>query len=247
MHCPFCGHVETKVTDSRLAGEGRQIRRRRECLKCGERFTTFEAAELLMPMVIKGDRGREAFDEAKLRAGMEKALEKRPVPRAEIDEALSRVLHKVLSLAARGLASTDPNPRVGCVIAQGTQTVAEGWHARAGEAHAEVVALQAAGQQAAGATVYVTFEPCCHHGRTPPCVEALTQAGVARVVYAATDPNPQVNGRGAEALRAAGITVEAGLLEREALELNCGFVKRMQQGRPAPWGPGMRPRVRAGG
>src|SRR5256886_1181324 len=105
MHCPFCGHVETKVTDSRLAGEGRQIRRRRECLKCGERFTTFEAAELLMPMVIKGDRGREAFDEAKLRAGMEKALEKRPVPRAQIDEALSRVLHKVPTLGARQVSS----------------------------------------------------------------------------------------------------------------------------------------------
>ena len=105
MHCPFCGHVETKVTDSRLAGEGRQIRRRRECLKCGERFTTFEAAELLMPMVIKGDRGREAFDEAKLRAGMEKALEKRPVPRAQIDEALSRVVHKVRSLGDREVSS----------------------------------------------------------------------------------------------------------------------------------------------
>src|SRR5438270_385859 len=94
MHCPFCGHVETKVTDSRLAGEGRQIRRRRECLKCGERFTTFESAELVMPMVIKGDRGREAFDEGKLRAGMEKALEKRPVPREQIDEAVSRVGRK---------------------------------------------------------------------------------------------------------------------------------------------------------
>jgi transcriptional repressor NrdR len=105
MHCPFCGHVETKVTDSRLAGEGRQIRRRRECLKCGERFTTFEAAELVMPMVVKGDRGREAFDEAKLRAGMEKALEKRPVPRAEIDEALSRVVHKVRSLGDREVSS----------------------------------------------------------------------------------------------------------------------------------------------
>jgi len=105
MHCPFCGHVETKVTDSRLAGEGRQIRRRRECLKCGERFTTFEAAELLMPMVIKGDRGREAFDEAKLRAGMEKALQKRPVPRAELDEALSRVVHKVRSLGDREVSA----------------------------------------------------------------------------------------------------------------------------------------------
>src|SRR6266403_2020055 len=141
-------------------------------------------------------------------------------------------MQRALSLAARGLTTTDPNPRVGCVIAHGTQTVAEGWHARAGDAHAEGVALRAAGEQAAGATVYVTLEPCCHHGRTPPCVEALTQAGVARVVYAATDPNPQVNGRGAEALRAAGVAVEAGLLEREALELNCGFVKRMQQGRP---------------
>ena len=105
MYCPFCGHVETKVTDSRLAGEGRQIRRRRECLKCGERFTTFEAAELVMPMVVKGDRGREAFDEAKLRAGMEKALEKRPVPRAQIDEALSRVVHKVRTLGDREVSA----------------------------------------------------------------------------------------------------------------------------------------------
>src|SRR4029077_4158576 len=105
MYCPFCGHVETKVTDSRLAGEGRQIRRRRECLKCGERFTTFEAAGLVMPMGVKGDRGREAFDEAKLRAGMEKALQKRPVPRAELDEALSRVVHKVRSLGDREVSS----------------------------------------------------------------------------------------------------------------------------------------------
>ena len=105
MYCPFCGHIETKVTDSRLAGEGRQIRRRRECLKCGERFTTFESAELLMPMVVKGDRGREAFDEGKLRAGMEKALEKRPVPREQIDEAVSRVVHKVRTLGDREVSS----------------------------------------------------------------------------------------------------------------------------------------------
>src|SRR6202047_5530509 len=143
-------------------------------------------------------------------------------------------MQRALELAAHGLTTTAPNPRWGCVSAHGPQTVAEGWHARAGEAHAEVVALQAAGEQAAGATVYVTLEPCCHHGRTPPCVEALVQARVARVVYAATDPNPQVNGRGAEALRRAGVAVEAGLLESQALELNCGFVKRMQEGRP--WG-----------
>jgi transcriptional repressor NrdR len=101
MYCPFCGHIETKVTDSRLAGEGRQIRRRRECLKCGERFTTFESAELLMPMVVKNDRAREAFDEHKLRAGLEKALEKRPVPRAQLDEAVSRIVHRVRSLGDR--------------------------------------------------------------------------------------------------------------------------------------------------
>jgi len=105
MHCPFCGHIETKVNDSRLAGEGRQIRRRRECLKCGERFTTFETAELLMPLVIKGDRGREAFDEGKLRAGMEKALEKRPVSREQVDEAVSRIVHKVRTLGDREVTS----------------------------------------------------------------------------------------------------------------------------------------------
>ena len=141
-------------------------------------------------------------------------------------------MQRALELAARGLTTTDPNPRVGCVIAHGALMVAEGWHERAGEAHAEVVALRAAGAQAAGATVYVTLEPCSHHGRTAPCVEALVRARVARVVYAATDPNPLVNGRGAEALSRAGVAVEAGLLESEALELNRGFVKRMQQGRP---------------
>ena len=105
MYCPFCGHIETKVTDSRLAGEGRQIRRRRECLSCGERFTTFETAELVMPMVVKGDRTREPFDEGKLRSGMEKALEKRPVPRAQVDEAVSRIAHKVRSLGDREVLS----------------------------------------------------------------------------------------------------------------------------------------------
>jgi transcriptional repressor NrdR len=105
VHCPFCGYEETKVTDSRLAGEGRQIRRRRECLKCGERFTTFETAELLMPQIIKGDRTREAFNEAKLRAGMEKALEKRPVAREQVDEAVSRIMHRIRVLGEREVPS----------------------------------------------------------------------------------------------------------------------------------------------
>ena len=105
MYCPFCNHVETKVIDSRLAGEGRQIRRRRECLSCGERFTTFEAAELIMPMVVKSDRTREPFDEAKLRAGMTKALEKRPVALEAVEEAVSRIGHKLRSLGEREVQS----------------------------------------------------------------------------------------------------------------------------------------------
>jgi transcriptional repressor NrdR len=105
VYCPFCGHVETKVNDSRLAGEGRQIRRRRECLSCGERFTTFETAELVMPVVVKADDVREAYDEAKLRSGMEKALEKRPVAREAIDEALSRITHKVRIIGDREVPS----------------------------------------------------------------------------------------------------------------------------------------------
>src|SRR5688500_7168711 len=101
MYCPFCGHIETKVIDSRLAGEGRQIRRRRECLSCGERFTTFETAELVMPVVVKSDRKREPFDEAKLRAGFSKSLEKRPVSREDVEAAVSRVCHKLRNLGER--------------------------------------------------------------------------------------------------------------------------------------------------
>lgn len=105
MHCPFCGHSETKVVDSRLAGEGRQIRRRRECLACTERFTTFEVAELLLPIVVKGDRSREPFDEHKLAAGLQKALEKRPVSSEAIDAAVGRICHKLRSLGEREVAS----------------------------------------------------------------------------------------------------------------------------------------------
>ncbi len=144
----------------------------------------------------------------------------------------SETMARALALAERGLATATPNPRVGCLIAQGTRIVGEGWHERAGEAHAEAMALEAAGAQAAGATVYVTLEPCSHHGRTPPCTEALTAAQVARVVYATADPNPEVQGGGERSLRAAGIAVESGLLEEQAIELNCGFLKRMRQHQP---------------
>lgn len=139
---------------------------------------------------------------------------------------------RALRLAERGLYSTTPNPRVGCVIVNNEQRVGEGWHARAGEAHAEVHALRAAGARAQGATAYVTLEPCSHHGRTPPCANALIDAGVSRVVAAMRDPNPQVSGGGLALLTLAGIQVEVGLLEAEARELNIGFVARMTRGRP---------------
>ena len=139
---------------------------------------------------------------------------------------------QALRLARRGLYSTTPNPRVGCVIVKDGAVVGEGWHEKAGGPHAEVHALKAAGAYARGATTYVTLEPCSHHGRTPPCAEALINAGVARVVAAMQDPNPQVGGRGLASLAAAGIVAECGLLEAEARELNVGFVSRMSRGRP---------------
>ena len=145
-----------------------------------------------------------------------------------LDHAL---MARALRLAARGLFTTQPNPRVGCVIARGEEVVGEGWHQRAGEPHAEVLALRAAGDHARGATAYVTLEPCAHHGRTPPCVDALLAAGVARVVMAAEDPNPRAEG-GLQRLRAAGVVVEAGLMRAAARDLNRGFFARFEQGRP---------------
>jgi len=141
-------------------------------------------------------------------------------------------MQRALELAALGLATTHPNPRVGCVVARNGRIVGEGWHVRAGEAHAEVAALAAAGAQAAGATVYVTLEPCNHQGRTPPCVDALLAARVARVVYAIADPNPRVEGGGAARLEAAGVEVAAGLMAAEAADLNAGFLRRMRSARP---------------
>lgn len=144
----------------------------------------------------------------------------------------ARHMARALQLAARALYTTDPNPRVGCVIVQDDRVVGEGWHVRAGEPHAEVLALRAAGDRARGADVYVTLEPCNHHGRTPPCTDALLRAGVGRVFAAMRDPNPLVDGKGFERLRAAGIECRDGLLQAEAEALNPGFVSRMRRGRP---------------
>ena len=139
---------------------------------------------------------------------------------------------QALRLAERGLYTTSPNPRVGCVLVHNGGVVGEGWHERAGEPHAEVLALRAAGEAARGASAYVTLEPCSHDGRTPPCVNALIAAGIARVVAAVQDPNPQVAGQGIAKLRAASIEVECGLMEAAARELNIGFFSRMTRGTP---------------
>ena len=143
-----------------------------------------------------------------------------------------RWMARALELAERGLFTTTPNPRVGCVIVRDGAIVGEGWHVRAGEPHAEVHALAMAGEQARGATAYVTLEPCSHHGRTPPCADALVKAGVARVVAAMEDPNPLVAGRGMARLSDAGIATASGVQENEARELNIGFISRMTRGRP---------------
>ncbi len=140
---------------------------------------------------------------------------------------------RALRLAALGADTTHPNPRVGCIIVKADKVVAEAWHRRTGEPHAEVLALRAAGSAAHGATVYLNLEPCCHQGRTPPCTDSLIDAGVARVVAAMEDPNPQVAGGGVEVLRGAGIDVDVGILGEQAEALNRGFVKRMRTG--APW------------
>ncbi len=144
----------------------------------------------------------------------------------------SRYMARALQLAARGLYTADPNPRVGCVLVKDGHIVGEGWHERAGEAHAEVRALLMAGDRAKGATAYITLEPCAHQGRTPPCSRALLKAGIARVVAAMEDPNPLVSGRGLAELKANGVQVAWGLMAKQATELNPGFVKRMREKRP---------------
>jgi len=143
-----------------------------------------------------------------------------------------RYMAHALRLAQRGLFTTDPNPRVGCVLVREGQVVGEGWHRKAGEPHAERFALEQAGASARGATAYVTLEPCAHQGRTPPCTDGLIEAGVARVVAAMTDPNPRVAGKGLIRLAEAGIETALGLLETEAARLNPGFLQRMRHGRP---------------
>jgi len=149
-------------------------------------------------------------------------------PFSDLDHAMMR---RALALAEKGMFTATPNPRVGCVLARGDRIVGEGWHETAGAPHAEANALASAGADARGATAYVNLEPCAHQGRTPPCADALAAAGVARVVAAMRDPNPEAGG-GGDRLAAAGVRFEHGLMQSEARELNIGFVSRVTRGRP---------------
>jgi len=151
---------------------------------------------------------------------------------SEFTSADHEFMALALRLARRGVYTAHPNPRVGCVIVNSGEVVGEGWHRKTGEAHAEINALAAAGKQANGSTAYVTLEPCSHHGKTSPCVDALIKAGVARVVAAMGDPNPSVAGSGFDALGNAGIKVSTGLLQADAGKLNEGFLSRLERGRP---------------
>ena len=151
---------------------------------------------------------------------------------SEFQQHDSEMMGRALYLAAKGMNTTEPNPRVGCVVVKDGEIVGEGWHAIAGGLHAEILALQQAVEKAKGASVYVTLEPCCHHGKTPPCSEALIAAGVAQVIVAMEDPNPLVAGKGLLQLSEAGIKTASGLLQNQAEALNPGFVQRMRIGRP---------------
>jgi diaminohydroxyphosphoribosylaminopyrimidine deaminase/5-amino-6-(5-phosphoribosylamino)uracil reductase len=151
---------------------------------------------------------------------------------AEFSAAESAFMARALRLAERGVYTAHPNPMVGCVLVRDGEIVGEGWHEAAGEAHAEINALQAAGAKARGATAYLTLEPCSHEGRTPPCAPALIDAGIGEAVIAMEDPFPAVRGNGRAALEAAGIAVRSGLMQEAAKVLNAGFLSRVQRGRP---------------
>src|SRR5262249_36407913 len=149
-----------------------------------------------------------------------------------MDTVDEKWMQRALELAERGRGYVEPNPLVGAVLVRDGLLLGEGWHERYGEAHAEVNALAAAGVMARGATLYVTLEPCCHYGKTPPCTDAILRAGVKRVVAAMEDPFTQVAGQGAARLRAAGVPVEVGVCEAEARRLNAPYLKLLRTGRP---------------
>src|SRR5216684_1163460 len=199
--------------------------RRNLCIP-GSRFSAFAA-------LASCRRAESRSSSPALVAGMARSVVTRAsdYPRLGDPEDV-RYMRRALRLAARATGRTSPNPLVGSVVVEGDQIVGEGFHTAAGEPHAEVVALRAARDRARGAMLYTTLEPCAHTGRTPPCVNAIEEAGITRVVSAMRDPDPRTDGKGFRALRAADIAVTQGVLEAEAKRLNEGFVSRLTRGRP---------------
>src|SRR2546425_391031 len=207
MKCPFCAELENKVIDSRLSNQGAVIRRRRECLGCERRFTTYERVEEILPMVVKKDGRRENFDRHKVVAGIQLACQKRPVSSEQIEAVVDGIERRLQELGEKEVPSS-------FIGEAGMRELAA---RKAGGPHAEVEALREAGEKARGADLYVTLEPCNHQGRTPPCTDAILEAGIARVFVGSIDPNPLVRGRGVRRLRAAGVEVRTGVL-REACD-----------------------------
>src|SRR5215831_4205058 len=290
MRCPSCASLDTQVKDSRPTEDSSVIRRRRVCLSCNFRFTTFERVQLRELIVIKRNGRRVPFDRDKLLRSVQIALRKRPVDPERIDQMVSKIVRELesigesevssetigetvmahlrdlddvayvrfasvyrnfreakdfeaalaelsgdeaadrrfmelaLSLGRRGLGRTWPNPAVGTVIVKDAEIVGRGWTQPGGRPHAEVEALRRAGAMARGATLYVTLEPCSHHGKSPPCADAVIASGIARVVSAMEDPNPEVAGRGHARLRNAGITVNVGIEAAAARRDHVGHI-----------------------
>jgi len=244
MRCPFCGNIDTQVKDSRPAEDHVAIRRRRYCPACAGRFTTYERVQLRDLVVVKKNGKREEFDRDKLERSIRIALQKRPVEPERVDQMISGIVRRLESLGDSDVASdkigeivmetlagtTWPNPSVGCVIVKDNRILGRGHTQKGGRPHAEVLALGQAGDAAKGATAYVTLEPCSHHGKSPPCTDALIKAGIARVVIAQCDPDPRINGL--KALEAAGITITIGIRTIEAESLHQGFTTKVTQKRP---------------
>src|SRR5665213_3161955 len=224
MRCPSCGSLDTQVKDSRPTEDSAVIRRRRVCLTCNFRFTTFERVQLRELTVIKRNSRRVPFDRDKLMRSVQIALRKRAVEPERIEQVVSKIV--------RGLGNTWPNPAVGAVIVKDNVIVGRGWTQPGGRPHAEVEALRQAKKAAQGATMYVTLEPCSHQGKTPPCADAIIKAGIVRVVSALEDPNPEVAGKGHARLRDKGITIDIGLGADEARRAHAGHIMRVTNNRP---------------
>src|SRR5437773_2472286 len=181
MRCPSCGSLDTQVKDSRPTEDSAAIRRRRLCLTCNFRFTTFERVQLRELVVIKRNGRRVPFDRDKLMRSLSIALRKRPVEPERIEQMVSKIVRELESQGENEVSSV---------------TIGRGWTQPGGRPHAETEALKRAGRTARGATLYVTLEPCLHQGKTPPCADAIVRAGIARVLSALEDPNPEVAGQG---------------------------------------------------